>query len=451
MNNRNNAVTFASIELERYHIRIVAEEAQAFKDLSIESLAAKLTNLQISFNRDSNTCKVASLGEDSAEYEVTIEERRITFDEVECNLSQTQRKCSSGMLMLHVDMIDFDGIVLKDCGSNLFGRKANGTKRVKRQNDRFAFEKKTKLIKYDPMVVGMFSQLLLRQNENDAQSRPMTEEQINYIIQELKNQWTRTSSKRQKKFPTKVQEAFNAFVGKDGVDPTTSRLHQLAPEALQTILMNMFSWERDRDRICISSNAALCILGSFDMLEEFYESLSKYQLKNDPKRMGTYENGQMRKIPNYTVGTSELNLQGCTKMEDPDFPEEEDKEIWKFLGKCLKVHMDWYFAHFFIECYKLKDRLAAGTKEAKWIAELQQGYLTSSEEVSHLDGLTVKKGEFKDCNAYNCCLEPKLKNQWRRGCKKRYEENGVRCVCVPPCIYPGAPTYRPHLEIITSN
>ena len=68
MSNKNNDVTFSSIELQKYHVRIVAEEgSSAFKDFSIENLETKLTTLQISYNRVNHTCKVAALGDESAD------------------------------------------------------------------------------------------------------------------------------------------------------------------------------------------------------------------------------------------------------------------------------------------------------------------------------------------------------------------------------------------------
>ena len=231
----------------------------------------------------------------------------------------------------------------------------------------------------------MFCHLMLRQNENNTQSRPMNEDDIK---QELKNQWNGTSTARQMKYPTKVKEAFDAFVGKDGKDPTTSRLYQLAPEALQQVMMSIFTWDGDRDRIQIVGQNALRLLGAFDMLPDFYETMTKYQLKYDPTRRGTYQNGQMRKIPRYAGNSKTLSVQGSTKMEDPEFTE-ANKKIWTFLG-CLRVQVDWYMAYYFIECFKLKDRLTARTEEAKWIAELKQGYLTTLNEVSHLDSLTIQ-------------------------------------------------------------
>eukprot|EP00956_Cyclotella_meneghiniana_P031284 scaffold81745_cov53-Cyclotella_meneghiniana.AAC.2 len=95
------------------------------------------------------------------------------------------------------------------------------------------------------------------------------------------------------------------------------------------------------------------------MLDEFHEAADKDELKEDRKRRMTYQNGQKRIIPRFLENIRHLVVQWDTKINDPDYKEKK-RDIW-------------YTLHYFNECYKRKDRLAAWSDEAKWISDLQRG------------------------------------------------------------------------------
>eukprot|EP00956_Cyclotella_meneghiniana_P015142 scaffold22980_cov52-Cyclotella_meneghiniana.AAC.3 len=285
-------------------------------------------------------------------------------------------------------------------------------------------------------------------SESEISTKQWSEDEIEYLKTALIGRWNALERDVQQRYPKQIREAFEAFVGTDGKDPSTSRLSKLEPDAWQSILVSIFTYN-SRNLVDLSDHQCLCILGAFGMLHKFYKVANKYELKEDKKRRSTYQNGQKRMIPRF-VGNNKRNLivQWNTPIHDPAY--KNKKDVWKFLGN-LKVSIEWYTFYYFVECYKRKDRLAAWSDEANWISDLQRGFRRDAKEVSHLDGLVIKKlEETKDCNPLNSCLEAKFKNQWRRTCEKRWREQGQSCTCTPRCIYAGAPRSEPHLEMITN-